>query len=141
MTMSTLEYRGTPMVWTPVNGGVVSEAIVRLRNLRARLFTLATPLEQWAPFTVDLEPGDATRYRLICMPLAPFAADFGFDERDARIALLVTHMRYYRSLWSCESGVVLPFDVAECIEGFVKHEWDRAVLTWWFEGFYAQVQE
>lgn len=70
-----LEYRGRPLLSTPRNVPL-DDCAHRLRNGK--------------PFTVVLEPGDATRYTFALLPLAESGVQhFGYDRDQLTSAVLV----------------------------------------------------
>lgn len=118
-----LEYRpGHEMTFAPINVPVAD--MLRL-------------LHQGVPQVVILEPGDATRYTLLILPLdrgdnvVTHLQAIGIQEEDAERYLFVSKL-------SCNEcpGTFVPFgpdvpvgtyDVLELTE----NEWSRRLLAWW----------
>ena len=125
--MKTLEYHGRPMEFLPIN--VLPSHLIRL-------------FHQGLPQTIILEPGDATRYTLLLLPLG--LGDNVGAHLDA-IGIPPSEADHYIfvSKLSCDEclGTWLPFgpgvevgtyDVVE----LTTNEWSREFLAWWFTELY-----
>lgn len=119
--MTELEYRpGKLMALEPIN--VTMAAVIRTLRLGE-------------PIVVILEPGDATRYTLLLVPLrhnvSPYLQGFGIQPWEANNYLFVSKL----STDECP-GTWVPFgpgqrvgthDVTE----LSSNDWSQRFLSWW----------
>ena len=121
--MTDLEYRpGTMMQVEPIN---------------VSLSEVAGTLRLNEPVVVILEPGDATRYHLLLVPLrlgdfvSGHLGDFGIQASEADNYLFVSKLSGYEC-----PGTWVPYgpdravgthDVTE----LANNEWSRVLLAWW----------
>lgn len=121
--MADLEYRpGKMMTSEPINMGITEvAAMLRLNQ----------------PVVAILEPGDATRYTLLLVPIgdgdqvSPYLGWLGIQEEDADNYLFVSnlHPEECPGTWvpfgpGVEVGI---YDVTD----LSKNEWSRNLIAWW----------
>ncbi|KKN88166.1 hypothetical protein LCGC14_0252380 [marine sediment metagenome] len=120
-----IEYNGKPMRFEPIN-------ITTLDMLRL--------MRRGTPQVVLLEPGDATRYTLLAVPLGTDVAshldDFGIPRREAHNYLFVSKL----AAEECP-GTWLPFGSDLTVGTYdvvplTDNEWSRRFLAWWFTRLY-----
>ena len=125
MMTSPIEYQGKPMTFDPINVSVLR--VVQL-------------LYQDTPQVVILEPGDATRYILLLVPLgtniAPYLSDYGIPSRESTQYLFVSKLTDEECL-----GTWIPFGQDRVVGTYnvvplSNNEWSRQFLAWWFTSLY-----
>ena len=120
--MTDLEYRGKKMEFVPVN--VLPSDMIRL-------------IHQGVPQVVILEPGDATRYTLLLIPLdrgdnvVGHLDSIGIQGEDAERYLFVSKL----SPDACP-GTFVPFGPDATVGTYdvldlTSNEWSRELLAWW----------
>ncbi|KKN88120.1 hypothetical protein LCGC14_0251920 [marine sediment metagenome] len=122
---SPIEYQGKPMTFDPTNISVLR--VVQL-------------LYRGTPQVVILEPGDATRYVLLLVPLgtgiAPYLGDYGILSRESNQYLFVSKLAGEECL-----GTWIPFGQDRVVRThnvvpLSNNEWSRQFLAWWFTSLY-----
>lgn len=118
--MTDLTYNGKPMTFDPINMDV--ERMIQL-------------LHQGTPQVVNLEPGDATRYDLLLLPLnldvGLYLGNHGIEPH--------TYGGYLFVSWLSDEvcpGTWVPFSVDMMVDvwdvaGLSNNGWSRQLLAWW----------
>jgi hypothetical protein len=125
--MKTLDYNGRPMEFVPIN------------VLPSRMLQL---LHQGTPQVVILEPGDATRYTLLLLPLdlgdnvSAHLDSVGIPPNSCDEYLFVSALSDQLS-----RGEWLPFGPGRTVGTYdlvniSTNEWSREFLAWWFTELY-----
>lgn len=126
--MKTLEYHGRPMAFDPINTTI--EKVVQL-------------LFRGTPQVVALEPGDATRYTLLMVPLgndvAPFLDSVGIPPESGGNYLFVSALSDQLS-----RGEWLPFGAGLTVGTYdlaniSENPWSQEFLAWWFTTLYEHL--
>ncbi len=93
------------------------------------------------PIVVVLEPGDATRYRLLIVPCwnaevdgGGNLSDIGIPSKAAREFLMVTQFDDLGGMMFFASRNVGEHDL-----GAIKNEWTRTLLTWWVNQLWESI--
>ena len=122
-----LLYHGRPMAFAPINVSVLH---------------LIQTLHKGTPQVVVLEPGDATRYMLLLLPLdlgdevSSYLGDLGIPAAEADRYLFVSKLSHDVCL-----GTWVPFgpDVhvgTYDVTDLTPNEWSRELLAWWLTHLY-----
>ena len=124
--LEDLTYHGRPMAFAPVNVPVLH---------------LIQMLHVGSPQVVSLEPGDATRYTLLLLPLT--LGEIGAHLDAIGIPTSEADRYLFVSKLSCDEcpGTWIPYgpDVtvsAHHVTELSTNEWSRELLSWWFTGLY-----
>ncbi len=121
----SIEYHGRLMEFAPTN--VTGLGVIQ-------------SLHRKIPQVVVLEPGDATRYILLMVPLganiAPYLDDYGIPSWEANSYLFVSKLSGEECL-----GTWIPFGPGRVVdthnvEPLSSNEWSRQFLAWWFTSLY-----
>ena len=114
-------------------------SMMSAKPLNVSLTELARRLHQGEPAVVILEPGDATRYRLLitscwAQGIRNELADVGIPARATNEYLLVTKFDGHLGDAWFASATVEDFDVP------VSNKWSCALLAWWLRLLWLELE-
>ena len=95
-------------------------------------------LVEGKPLTVELEPGDATRYELALIPMWADLMNLGNYGEERETSLLV--VRSVGGTPTTAQVVLLERDFKELYRISNQNEWTEQLFSWWFSLLWREIE-